>query len=86
VGKYISECRSNDRNTQDGNSHTLTLTLLPLRHGALALPIVTAAPAEDSGGRHVSCETWQSDGAQKITVLPRNSRSTYTVAMPILVI
>ncbi|CAE6360024.1 unnamed protein product [Rhizoctonia solani] len=65
---------------------TLSLTLLPLRHGVLSLPVITAEPEGDSSGPRPSCETWQSDGSQKITVLPRNSRSTYTIAMPIPVI
>ncbi|ELU39468.1 TRAPPC10 domain-containing protein [Rhizoctonia solani AG-1 IA] len=73
-GEYIA---------QDKSIFTLNLTLLPLRHGILSLPIINAEPGSDSGGPRPSCETWQSDGAQKITVLPRNSRSTYTIAMPI---
>ncbi|KAH7339043.1 trafficking protein particle complex subunit 10 [Rhizoctonia solani] len=76
-GEYIA---------QDKSTYTLNLTLLPLRHGVLSLPVITAEPEADSGGRRPSCETWQSNGAQKITVLPRNSRSTYTIAMPIPVI
>ncbi|KAJ1302850.1 hypothetical protein OPQ81_003152 [Rhizoctonia solani] len=73
-GEYIA---------QDKSTYTLNLTLLPLRHGILSLPVIAAEPGDDSGGHRPSCETWQSDGAQKITVLPRNSRSTYTIAMPI---
>ncbi|KAG8684955.1 hypothetical protein FRC11_011373 [Ceratobasidium sp. 423] len=73
-GEYIA---------QDKSTYTLNLTLLPLRHGVLSLPVINAEPGDDSSGRRPSCETWQSDGAQKITVLPRNSRSTYTIAMPI---
>ncbi|KAF8753924.1 Trafficking protein particle complex subunit 10, TRAPPC10 [Rhizoctonia solani] len=76
-GEYIA---------QDKSIFTLNLTLLPLRHGILSLPIINAEPGSDSGGPRPSCETWQSDGAQKITVLPRNSRSTYTIAMPIPVV
>ncbi|KAL5640439.1 hypothetical protein ACGC1H_007628 [Rhizoctonia solani] len=73
-GEYIA---------QDKSVYSLNLTLLPLRHGVLSLPVITAEPEDDSSGPRPSCETWQSDGAQKITVLPRNSRSTYTIAMPI---
>ncbi|KEP53205.1 TRAPPC10 domain protein [Rhizoctonia solani 123E] len=73
-GEYIA---------QDQSVYTLNLTLLPLRHGVLSLPVIMAEPGDDSNGPRPSCETWQSDGAQRITVLPRNSRSTYTIAMPI---
>ncbi|CAE6477396.1 unnamed protein product [Rhizoctonia solani] len=76
-GEYIA---------QDKSVYTLNLTLLPLRHGVLSLPVITAEPGDDSSSPRPSCETWQSDGAQKITVLPRNSRSTYTIAMPIPVV
>lgn len=85
-GWLISGPKRGEYIAQDKSTHSVTLTLLPLRHGVLALPVIMAEPGEDSGGRRPSCETWQSDGAQRITVLPRSSRSTYTVAMPIPVI
>ncbi|KAG8722315.1 hypothetical protein FRC08_004153 [Ceratobasidium sp. 394] len=71
----------------DGNEHAIQLTLLPLRHGTLSLPIVSVEPIESSeGGRRPSYETWQADGAKRIVVLPRNARSTFVVAMPIAVV
>ncbi|KAG9122741.1 hypothetical protein FRC07_000745, partial [Ceratobasidium sp. 392] len=70
----------------DEKEHTIQLTLLPLRHGTLSLPVVSVEPIESSdGGRRPSCETWQADGAKKIVVLPRNARSTFVLAMPIAV-
>ncbi|KAG8739481.1 hypothetical protein FRC10_005577 [Ceratobasidium sp. 414] len=69
------------------NEHAIQLTLLPLRHGTLSLPIVSVEPIESSeGGRRPSCETWQADGAKRIVVLPRNARSTFVVALPIAVV
>ncbi|KAG8779998.1 hypothetical protein FRC12_023598 [Ceratobasidium sp. 428] len=70
----------------DGGEHAIQLTLLPLRHGTLSLPVVSVEPIGTSeGGRRPSCETWQADGAKKIVVLPRNARSTFVLAMPIAV-
>ncbi|QRW09373.1 Trafficking protein particle complex subunit 10, TRAPPC10 [Ceratobasidium sp. AG-Ba] len=77
-GEYIA---------MDGAEHTTQLTLLPLRHGTLSLPIVSVEPIENfEGGGRPTCETWQADRAKKMTVLPRNAKSTFVVAMPVPVI
>ncbi|QRV95141.1 Trafficking protein particle complex subunit 10, TRAPPC10 [Ceratobasidium sp. AG-Ba] len=77
-GEYIA---------MDGAEHTTQLTLLPLRHGTLSLPVVSVEPIENfEGGGRPTCETWQADGAKKMTVLPRNAKSTFVVAMPVPVI
>ncbi|KAF8602104.1 hypothetical protein BDV93DRAFT_557875 [Ceratobasidium sp. AG-I] len=83
-GWLVSGPKRGEYTAQDGTEHTVSLTLLPLRHGSLPLPIINVEPIDSTeGGRRLSCETWQADGAQKVTVLPRNARSTYVVAMPV---
>ncbi|KDQ16168.1 hypothetical protein BOTBODRAFT_65084 [Botryobasidium botryosum FD-172 SS1] len=75
----------------DDYTHTVRLTLVPLRHGALALPTVSVSPVPDAnvviegaggGGGYIelpSCETHQVHAAERIEILPRSARATYVV-------
>ena len=69
---------------QDGGTHGVPLTLVPLRHGALALPQVDVRPLARAGGAAagaVSVEAHQVHGAERVLVLPRGGRTTFVVGM-----
>ena len=71
---------------QDGATYEVAVTLLPLRHGLLALPNVTVMPLPLAGSELTmgsmalpSAETYQLHGAQRVLVLPRGGRSTFAL-------
>ncbi|KZV72948.1 hypothetical protein PENSPDRAFT_628128 [Peniophora sp. CONT] len=66
---------------QDGGAFEATLTLVPLRAGALPLPRVRVAPLEGDAQGKPSCETYQAHGAEVVQVLPRGGRSTFLLDM-----
>ncbi|KAH7923870.1 hypothetical protein BV22DRAFT_1113164 [Leucogyrophana mollusca] len=71
----------------DGETYSVPLTLIALRHGELALPKVNVRPLPLSnvagmGSTNLpSADTHQVHGAEKIMVLPRGGRSTFVVGM-----
>lgn len=74
------------RNTQDGTTFNVPLTLIALHHGELALPKVNVKPLpimEDESMPTVlpSGDTHQSRGATTVLVLPRGGRSTFIFEM-----
>ncbi|EJD39309.1 hypothetical protein AURDEDRAFT_71368 [Auricularia subglabra TFB-10046 SS5] len=71
---------------KDGATYEVAITLLPLRHGLLALPNVTVMPLPLAGSELTmgsmalpSAETYQLHGAQRVLVLPRGGRSTFVL-------
>ncbi|GJJ15396.1 hypothetical protein Clacol_009672 [Clathrus columnatus] len=73
----------------DGSTYSISLTLIPLHHGELALPQVniTPLPVGDSGGGAgamsskilPSVEVYQKHGAERIIVLPPGGPTTFVV-------
>ena len=70
-----------DFTARDGAAFEATLTLVPLRPGALPLPRVRVAPLEGDVQGKPSCETYQAHGAEVVQVLPRGGRSTFLLDM-----
>ncbi|KAL4077208.1 trafficking protein particle complex subunit 10 [Scleroderma yunnanense] len=81
----ISGQKRGDFVIEDGSTLDVSLTLIALHHGELALPkvIVKPLPMEDESMPRVlpSCDTHQSRGAETVLVLPRGGRSTFIVDM-----
>lgn len=70
---------------KDGSTCSREITLIPLRHGSLALPTVSVTPVMIEGEREwtlPSCETHQVHGAIVINVLPRSAAATFAVNLP----
>ncbi|EGO20910.1 hypothetical protein SERLADRAFT_452051 [Serpula lacrymans var. lacrymans S7.9] len=75
-----------DLSVQDGETYSIPVTLIALRHGELALPKVAVRPLPLVGDSGLSTslpstDTYQLHGAETILVLPRGGRSTFVVDM-----
>ncbi|SPO44554.1 related to TRS130 - subunit of the TRAPP complex of the cis-Golgi [Moesziomyces antarcticus] len=62
--------------SQQETSVTLTLTAVPLRTGAVALPHVVVHPLTPEHGQ-ASCETYITNAAQRITILPAPTTTAF---------
>ncbi|SJX65910.1 related to TRS130-subunit of the TRAPP complex of the cis-Golgi [Sporisorium reilianum f. sp. reilianum] len=68
----------------DAATHTFTVTLVPLRTGTVALPSVHVRPlstvsgAGERGGK-ATCETYTTNAAQRVTVVPARSVQAFFV-------
>ncbi|KAG6865627.1 hypothetical protein C0991_000914 [Blastosporella zonata] len=83
----VSGPKRGDFAAADGETNVVSLTLVALHHGELALPkvFITALPMAGEltmGSMAVpSIETSQTHGAETVLVLPRGGRSTFIVSM-----
>jgi trafficking protein particle complex subunit 10 len=67
---------------------TMPITLIALHHGQLSLPKIAVTPLPMYGGDIAmrsmampSTETYQVHGAERVLVLPRGGRTTWSVGM-----
>jgi len=66
---------------------TMPMTLIALHHGELSFPKVVVSPKPLEGQTTMgssslpNVETHQVHGAEKVLILPRGGRNTFTVAM-----
>ncbi|KAF8315574.1 hypothetical protein DL93DRAFT_834392 [Clavulina sp. PMI_390] len=73
---------------EDGTITKITVSVIALRHGELPLPQITVERDDglvDSPSVRwaVSCETYQEQGAERVTVLPRVAGSTFGISIPL---
>ncbi|EJD05845.1 uncharacterized protein FOMMEDRAFT_79224 [Fomitiporia mediterranea MF3/22] len=76
----ISGQKRGDFKAKDGDTYTVTITLMALRHGELSLPNVrvVAYPSDNNqSATPVSLEAYQVQGAERLLVLPRGGRTTF---------
>ncbi|KAG8828096.1 hypothetical protein FRC17_007623 [Serendipita sp. 399] len=83
----VSGHKRGDFVATDDSTHSVELTVVPLHHGELALPMVvisalSAAKGSDGQNQELpSIETYHVHAAQRILVLPRGGRTTFVVGM-----
>jgi len=83
----VSGPKRGDFLATDSATYSVSITLIALHHGELALPriVVTALPMAGEmtmGSMSIpSIETYQIHGAETVLVLPRGGRSTFVVSM-----
>lgn len=68
---------------QDGGTHTVSFTLMALRHGEIPLPKVFVTAFHTREGSTSTppptLETYQQHGAEKVHILPRGGKTTFMV-------
>ena len=66
---------------QNGSIHTISVTLMALRHGEIPLPNVRLSAfhseGEETSAAPPTLETHQVHGAERLLVLPRSGKTTY---------
>ena len=87
VFNFLIFCFAHKIAIQDGETHTVPITLIALHHGEFALPKISISALPMAGTVTMgsmaipSIETYQVHGAEKVLVLPRGGRSTFVVGM-----
>jgi hypothetical protein len=63
---------------QDGKQIRIPLTLIPVHHGELSFPRIQVSPCTSGASlTPPSCVCLQKDGASRLLILPRHSRTTF---------